>query len=173
MFPPFYFSIKLTDIRPQTYTRYIDEVTKKIPDLQMLFVVLPNNKLDLYASVKKRLAVDLGIPSQCFLSKNVTSKGLMSIATKVVVQMNAKMGGEPWSIKLPLKNTMFVGFDVYHGAKGSKGASIGAMVATLSHQFTKYFSTTSTFNTNNDLAQNMRTDMASKCAIAVQTWSSL
>src|SRR5207302_6144047 len=128
--------------RIQSYLRTLEDTLKKSSDLQMLFVILPNNKLDLYAAVKKRLAVDSGIPSQCFLAKNVASKGLMSIATKVVVQMNAKLGGEPWSIKLPLKNTMFVGFDVYSGAKGSKSGSIGAMVATFSPQFTKYFSTT-------------------------------
>src|SRR5687768_2054923 len=147
----------MTDVRPQTYTRSTHEVIKTMPDPQMLFGALPNIKLDRYAPATNRLAVNLDIPTQCFLSKNVTSTGLMSIATKVVVQMNAKMGGEPWSIKLPLKNTMFVGFGVYHGAKGSKGGSVGAMVATLSHRFTKYFSTTSTFNSNNDLAQNMRT----------------
>jgi hypothetical protein len=81
----------------------VDAAIKKYPDLQMLFVILPNNKLELYSSVKKRLSVDVGVPSQCFLAKNVTSKGLMSIATKVVIQMNAKLGGEPWSIQLPLK----------------------------------------------------------------------
>jgi len=43
------------------------------------------------------------VSSQCFLSKNVTSRGLMSIATKVVVQMNAKLGGEPWHVSIPLK----------------------------------------------------------------------
>src|ERR1700754_1586589 len=106
----------------------------------MIFVVLPNNKLDLYSQVKKTLAVEKGIPSQCFLVKNVTNKGLMSIATKVVVQMNAKLGGEPWTVKLPMKDTMFIGFDVYKGAIGNtKKGSIGAMVATFSPNFTKYF----------------------------------
>ena len=36
-------------------------------------------------------------------------KGLMSVATKVVVQMNCKLGGEPWAVKIPLKNTMVIG----------------------------------------------------------------
>ena len=69
----------------------------------MLFVILPTNKIDNYAAVKKRLSVNIGIPSQCFLSKNVTNKGLMSVATKVVIQMNAKLGGEPWSCPVPVK----------------------------------------------------------------------
>ena len=128
----------------------------------MIFVILPNNKAELYSQVKKSLALDNGIPSQCFLAKNVTSKGLMSIATKVVVQMNAKMGGEPWAIKLPLPNTMFIGFDVYKGKIGNKTGTISAMVATFSPKFTKYFSTTSIYNNVEEMGRNMRTDIKSK-----------
>ena len=36
-------------------------------------------------------------------------KGLMSVATKVAIQMNCKLGGEPWTVKIPLENTMIVG----------------------------------------------------------------
>ena len=47
------------------------------------------------------------VPSQCFLAKNVNAKGLMTISTKVVIQMNAKMGGEPWSVDIPIKVFFF------------------------------------------------------------------
>ena len=30
-------------------------------------------------------------------------KGLMSVATKVALQMNCKLGGEPWAVKIPMK----------------------------------------------------------------------
>jgi aubergine-like protein len=98
------------------------------------------------------------VPSQCFLSKNVTNKGLMSICTKLVVQMNAKVGGEPWGLKNPLQvgnhiiiieiyvlifivlkqGLMVVGFDVHHG-KGMK--SFGAMCATTTKTLATYYST--------------------------------
>lgn len=97
--------------------------------LQLVFVVLPRQVTDIYAAVKKRCAVDYGsklnfslkkgyeniinemmfclnflVPSQCFVAKNAHNpKGLMSIATKVVVQVNAKLGGEPWFVQVPLK----------------------------------------------------------------------
>ena len=38
-----------------------------------------------------------------------TPKCLMSVATKVALQMNFKLGGEPWAVKIPLKNTMVIG----------------------------------------------------------------
>ena len=28
---------------------------------------------------------------------------MMSVATKVALQMNCKLGGEPWAVKMPLK----------------------------------------------------------------------
>jgi len=38
------------------------------------------------------------------VAKNATNaRGLMSICTKVVVQVNAKLGGEPWTVSVPLK----------------------------------------------------------------------
>jgi len=153
---------QLTDIKGPTYVKAINTLVDKYPDLQMLFVILPNKTPEPYGTVKKRLAVDFGIPSQCFVSRNVTSKGLMSIATKVVVQMNAKLGGEPWTIKIPLKNTMVVGYDVYHGAKGNKSGSIGAMVATLTPTFAKYFSTTSVFKDNEEFSKVILADFT-KC----------
>jgi hypothetical protein len=192
--------ISLANVSGKSYNDAIVQALEKHPGVQMLFVILPNNKPDTYGVVKKKLAVEKGgesfyinnfstclifinvfsllisVLSQCFVAKNVTSKGLMSIATKVVVQMNAKLGGEPWSIKLPLKNLMIVGFDVYHGAKGTGGKSVGAMVSTLSPTFAKYFSTTSTFNKSgggsdggghDELAKAMTTDFISKFLFSI------
>jgi len=155
--------IKIPDGRSGSYLQALDTATKK--DLQLLFVILPNNKLDLYSVIKKRLSVNLGIPSQCFLAKNLTNKGLMSIATKVVVQMNAKLGGEPWSIQIPLKNTMITGFDAYRGGGATKvgeRSAIGALVATVNGTFSKYFSTVSNHKGLEELGTNLALDM-NKC----------
>ncbi|XP_062138899.1 protein aubergine-like [Drosophila sulfurigaster albostrigata] len=64
----------------------------------------------------------------------------MSIATKVVIQMNAKLMGAPWMIKLPINELMTVGFDVCHSSK-NKNKSYGAFVATIDMKSsTRYFS---------------------------------
>jgi aubergine-like protein len=134
-------------------------------DLQLLFVILPNNKLDLYACVKKRLSVNKGIPSQCFVAKNLTNKGLMSIATKVVVQINAKLGGEPWTVSLPFKNAMVVGFDAYRGGGATKlgeRTGIGAVVSTLNATCSRYFSTVSHHKGQEELGSCLASDIL-KC----------
>jgi len=125
--------IKVTDPKAQTYVKAIDGLHSRLQEIQMVFVVLATNAAHVYGAVKRRLAVDFGASSQCFLSKNLTSSGLMSIATKLVVQMTTKIGGEPWSVRVPISGLMVVGFDSYKDTY--------SVVASISQNFTKYFST--------------------------------
>jgi len=98
-------------------------------------------------------------------------KGLMSIATKVVIQMNAKLGGEPWTLQIPLKKMMVVGFDVYHGGAkvggGSGGGrvSISAMVCTTSASYGRYFSTLSFHENRDEVSTKIAGDLT-KCLAA-------
>jgi aubergine-like protein len=36
------------------------------------------------------------------LAKNLIAKGVMSIATKVAIQLSCKIGGAPWTVEIPL-----------------------------------------------------------------------
>ena len=99
---------ELNDNRPATYIQMLDRVIEMKPVIVM--VVIPNNKGDHYAVVKKKTCIEKPIPSQVITSTVLGKpKGLMSVATKVAIQMNCKLGGEPWSVKIPLKNTMVIG----------------------------------------------------------------
>ena len=62
---------------------------------------------------------------------------MLTVATKVALQMNCKMGGEPWAVKMPLKDTMVIGYDTYHDT-AKKGRSVGAIVATMNQTLTRY-----------------------------------
>ena len=56
-------------------------------------IVIPNNKGDHYSAVKKKCCLEKPIPSQCVTSTVLSKpKGLMSVATKVAIQMNSKLG---------------------------------------------------------------------------------
>merc|ERR1712029_918333 len=98
---------------------------------QMVMVVVPNNKGDHYSTVKKKCYLEKGVASQVVTATVLGKpKGLMSVATKVAIQINCKLGGEPWSVKIPLKNTMVIGYDTYHDTM-HKSKSVGALVASL------------------------------------------
>ena len=45
------------------------------------------------------------VPSQVVLSRTLSKKQmLMSVATKIAIQLNCKMGGEVWAVEIPVIN---------------------------------------------------------------------
>lgn len=87
---------------------YVDAVKNAISrNPKLIFIVIPNLSTDIYSAVKKVTFVQHSVASQVVLGKSVSNvKGLMSIATKVCIQLNCKLGGAPWMVKYPLSNTM-------------------------------------------------------------------
>lgn len=105
----------LREDKSSTYAEVLESIlSRSTPDL--VFCVVSNNRSDRYAAIKKKCCVDRPVPSQVFLLKNLDGRNVMSIATKVAIQMNCKLGGVPWCIDNPLKGLMVIGFDVCHDA---------------------------------------------------------
>ncbi|XP_036382654.1 piwi-like protein 1 isoform X1 [Megalops cyprinoides] len=110
------------------------------PGTRMVVVILPTNRKDKYDCVKKYLCVECPTPSQCVVARTLSRpQALMTIATKIALQMNCKMGGELWSVEIPLKHLMIVGIDCYHDTSAGK-RSIGALVASLNQGMSRWFS---------------------------------
>ncbi|XP_061585884.1 piwi-like protein 1 isoform X1 [Cololabis saira] len=110
------------------------------PETQMVVVVLPTNRKDKYDTMKKFLCVDCPTPSQCVVARTISRpQGLMTVATKILLQIACKIGGELWSVEIPLKMLMIVGIDCYHDTAGGK-RSIGALVASLNNSMTRWYS---------------------------------
>mmetsp|Transcript_23457 Transcript_23457/g.31429 ORF Transcript_23457/g.31429 Transcript_23457/m.31429 type:complete len:251 (-) Transcript_23457:555-1307(-) len=114
--------------------------------VQMVVLILPGSKgrCNLYDDVKKFLLTEFPIPSQVILTSTIQrGKNLRSIISKVLIQMNAKLGGTPWAVdKLPFMNepTMICGMDVFHStALGKK--SVLALTASMNQSATTYWST--------------------------------
>lgn len=83
----------------------------------------------------------------------------MSIATKVAIQMNCKLGGLAWLIDIPIAGLMTFGFDVCHDAR-DKRKSYGALVATMDLKCSNKFFSAVSSHTNgeeltNELVQNI------------------
>ncbi len=64
---------------------------------------------------------------------------LKTVAQKIVLQMNCKLGGELWRLNIPIKKAMIVGIDVYHKTE-KKYKSIAGFVSSLNGDQTKWFS---------------------------------
>ncbi|XP_061624752.1 piwi-like protein 1 isoform X1 [Phyllopteryx taeniolatus] len=125
-------------------------------ETQMVVVVLASNRKDKYDSVKKYLCVDCPTPSQCVLARTVSRpQALMTIATKIVLQMSCKMGGELWSVEIPLKQLMVVGIDCYHDSAAGK-RSIGALVASLNQNMSRWYSKVKLQNRGQEIMDGLK-----------------
>ena len=78
----------------------------------------------------------------------------MSGATNVALQMICKLGGEPWAVKIPLKNTMVIGYDTYHDSL-YKDKSVGAVVASVNSTFTKFISMADFHSNQSEMSDRM------------------
>lgn len=131
------------------YINKIREIEVRKP--KMILVVLPTNRADRYSAIKKVCLIELGIPVQVVIKRSITHKNIGSIASKVVIQMTAKLGGMPWMIKLPVKGLMTVGFDVSHHPR-DKSRSIGALVATMDlRKSGVFYSVTTSYKDGNEM----------------------
>uniref|UniRef100_A0A336LSU2 CSON003002 protein n=1 Tax=Culicoides sonorensis TaxID=179676 RepID=A0A336LSU2_CULSO len=148
--------------RGDEFLKVIDDACNNDP--QMIMIVVPNNNSSRYSAIKKKCCIDKGIPTQVIVQKTITPKNgnprsLMSVATKVAIQLNCKLGASPWFVKIPLKGIMIVGFDVTHDTK-QRAISYGAMVATMDmRESTKYFSAVSSHSNGEELSNQMNLNM--------------
>ena len=72
---------------------------------QMIVCVVPSANKDIYDSIKRVCCVEFGIPSQVVTSNilNLNNGGkTKSVITKLAIQMNCKLGGEIWGVRLPV-----------------------------------------------------------------------
>lgn len=64
---------------------------------------------------------------------------LRSITQKIALQMNCKLGGELWALKIPMTSLMVCGMDVYHDSINKKNSVVG-FVSSLNTTLTRWFS---------------------------------
>lgn len=142
------------DHRTAAYAEEVNRAADLSP--QMVMVVVPNNRGDHYHAVKKILCVDKPTPSQVVTGTLLgKGKGLMSVATKVAIQMAAKLGAEPWGVAIPMRDTMVVGYDSYHDSS-QKGLAVGAVVATMNQSMTRFSSSCTLHHNDEELLNQMK-----------------
>ncbi|KAK1406372.1 hypothetical protein QVD17_41666 [Tagetes erecta] len=131
--------------------RYHEAMTKlqsNRKDLDLLIVILPDNNGSLYGDLKRICETDLGIVSQCCLTKHVFRLSKQYLAN-VALKINVKVGGrntvlaDALSRRIPNVSdvpTIIFGADVTHPHPGEDSSpSIAAVVASQDWpEITKY-----------------------------------
>ncbi|KAJ8934127.1 hypothetical protein NQ314_013586 [Rhamnusium bicolor] len=152
----------IPDDRSHTYLEQIENIISK-NNPNMIMCVVPNNSQDRYSAIKKKAVWTVGFLHKLYWPKIYLRKVcVMSIATKVAIQLNCKIGGAPWTVVMPLSNLMVVGYDVCRDT-ANKGKSFGAMVASLDKQITRYYSYTSEHRLEEELSDNFAAFLLLAC----------
>ncbi|XP_034354797.1 piwi-like protein 2 [Arvicanthis niloticus] len=132
--------VELKDDRIETYIRTIQSLLGVEGKIQMVVCIIMGTRDDLYGAIKKLCCVQSPVPSQVI---NVRTIGqptrLRSVAQKILLQINCKLGGELWGVDIPLKQLMVIGMDVYHDPSRGMRSVVG-FVASINLTLTKWYS---------------------------------
>jgi aubergine len=125
--------IELPNDRTETYVNSTEK------HFQIIVTIFPTLGDDRYAAVNRTVCTEAPCPSKCINSKTLRNEEKnRSIVQKILLQMNCKLSGALWGVKIPLKVTMIIGIDTYHEANNKDFCTAG-FVATINSSFTKYF----------------------------------
>ncbi|CAD6194970.1 unnamed protein product [Caenorhabditis auriculariae] len=154
----------LTGFQANDYLTGIKEALRKVEghEVHMMVILLKDDNKTRYDLVKKFLCTQTNIPSQCVNLKTLAgrpgdggqNKNFGSIVLKIMLQMVCKMGGALWKVSIPLKNTMIVGYDLYHDST-LRGKTIGACVSTVDSTYTQFYSQTRPHENPTQLGSNL------------------
>lgn len=132
--------VEIMNDRTETYCQALKDIIN--PTVQIIVIVFPNPRDDRYNAVKKLCCIERPVPSQCINLKTISdARKLRSVVQKIALQMNCKLGGELWSVPIPLEDLMVCGMDTYHdNTRGRR--SVLAFVASINQNRTRWFSMT-------------------------------
>jgi len=106
--------------------------------IQIVVAVVPNDNKTRYDAIKKYCCLETSVPSQVIKARSL-EKNTLSVCSKILLQMNCKLGGSLWRVAIPMKNAMIIGYDMYNDSS-SRNKKVGAAVFSLNDQFTKWYS---------------------------------
>lgn len=120
---------------------YVQSLRNKIrQETQIVVIICPTSRDDRYAAIKRICCSEIPVPSQVVNARTLSNEAKnRSIVQKIILQMNCKLGGTLWSIKIPLNNVMIAGIDTYHDPR-QKSSSVSAFVASLNGEYTRWYS---------------------------------
>ncbi|OCT90145.1 piwi-like protein 2 [Xenopus laevis] len=131
---------ELRDDRVETYARSIKSLLEGEGKVQLLVCLISGTRDDLYGAIKKLCCVQTPVPSQVINTRTISQpQKLRSIAQKILLQINCKLGGELWGVDIPLKSLMVIGMDVYHDPSRGMRSVVG-FVASINSCLTAWYS---------------------------------
>ncbi|KAL4660173.1 piwi-like protein 2 [Arapaima gigas] len=141
----------LVGLRNDTTENYVKSIQSQLtsePNMQLVVCIVTGNRDDLYGAIKKLCCIQnpKTLNAYVYIKKQVINahtishpQKLRSIAQKILLQINCKLGRELWTVNIPLKNLMVIGVDVHHDPS-KRNRSVMGFVASLNSLITQWYS---------------------------------
>ena len=119
-------------------------ITKDTQFVLALISAFESSKDEIYTDFKRYCFISKPIPSQFVLNSSLQPNKIRSVCSKIVLQINAKLGSSLWApslknLEIANKDMMVIGADVFHNYGKNKQSVIG-LCASFDQDFTKYYS---------------------------------
>ncbi|XP_054711719.1 piwi-like protein Ago3 [Uloborus diversus] len=146
--------IEILNDRTETYCSALKEAVN--PTIQIVVIIFPTPRDDRYSAIKKLCCIEMPVPSQVINSKTISdARKLRSVVQKIALQINCKLGGELWSVNIPLDNFMVCGLDTYHDMSRGR-RSVLAFVASINQARTRWFSMTTMQQPGQEMGDSLK-----------------
>lgn len=138
-----------------TYVNHGKREVKRTDQMVVLLTPGRGQREDRYSACKRLYSCEMAVPCQFIRCGTIGDpRKLRSVVQKVVIQMLAKVGGQPWAISLPMKSFMIVGVDVYHDTIDRKKSCVG-FVASMNSTTSSWWSQTFFQSSLEEIGQKM------------------
>ena len=125
--------------KPAEWIQAVEEYFKENTNFLFVIFLLGKNNNNHYEKLKKHSLCTNGYVSQVIKTKSLKSKGMMSTCSKILLQINAKLGGISYMTIIDKclleRDIMVVGVDSSHFNK----KTAVAMVSTIDNSFADFF----------------------------------
>jgi aubergine-like protein len=148
------------EVKEKSSKAFGDAIKKSMEKGTKIVVCLipPPAKKAFYPLIKRVCCKELGIPSQVIVTTTLADpKKSMSAASKILLQINAKLGLELWITEKPKglpERSMIIGADVFHNIGQKKDSCVG-FCASLDPHFSKFYSKISLQKPGQEIMDNL------------------
>ena len=119
-----------------------DAIEKSGRKMELILILLRPKQAIFYGQIKDLLTNEIGIPCQVMQTKTLSKgKGILSITSKVAIQMSCKAGGAPWLVEnhVPYFNKRNFAYSAISSSKGKGGFTI-SFVGTTNNSCSEVYS---------------------------------
>ncbi|XP_063985975.1 piwi-like protein Siwi [Diachasmimorpha longicaudata] len=145
--------VELEESTLECYSSHLQQSIMNI-NPQLVMIVVQGRRPEVFTRIMRKCYFENAVPCQVITDKCFMSEEPEDIATKVTFQLSCKIGGIPWSIHIPLNGLMIVGISVARDTD-QPNRSFAAVVVTLDKGLTRYFSSVSCHDRNDQLTFNI------------------